>query len=237
MIVIPAIDLRNGQCVRLRHGKIEEETVYSADPVAVAKKWQSLGAKRIHVIDLDGAFSGRPKNLEWILRIKKETSLMVQMGGGLRTMEAIDALFGAGIDRAILGTIVFEEAGLARQAFEKYREKIMVALDVKNGMVAVRGWKNDSGFPMEEALPVIEKLGGREIIYTDIEKDGTLEGVNLNRVIHVMKLTPMSVYASGGVGSLKDIETLASIKCPGCIVGKALYDKKLDLAQAIAAAG
>jgi phosphoribosylformimino-5-aminoimidazole carboxamide ribotide isomerase len=233
VIIIPAIDLRNGKCVRLRHGNTTEETVYSDDPVAMAERWIAAGAKRLHVVDLDGAFSGEPKNLEWVMRIKRKTKATIQMGGGLRTLEAIHGVLKAGIDKVILGSIIVEEAGLAKQAFDAFRGQIMVALDVKNDQVAIHGWKDNSGFPLAETLSIVEKLGGQDVIFTDIGRDGTLEGVNLNAVKDVMKKTKMNVYASGGVSSLEDITKLKSINSPGCIVGKAIYEGKVDLAEAI----
>lgn len=235
MIVIPAIDIRNGKCVRLVHGESNQETIYSDDPVQVAKRWVAEGCQRLHVIDLDGAFEGRPRNLDWAIRIKEETGVFVQMGGGVRSMEAIDLILGTGIDRVILGTAVFEQAGLAQQAFEKYRERILVALDVRNGFVAIRGWKDSSGFPLMEALALVEKLGGREIIFTDISRDGTLEGANVRAVQTVMAQTSMTVIASGGVSTLKDIEALKAINCAGAVVGKALYEGKLKLSDALKA--
>lgn len=233
MLVIPAIDLRDGRCVRLVHGKKEEETVYSSDPVAVAKKWMAAGATRLHVIDLDGAFSGEPKNLDWILKIKKETKSVIQMGGGLRSMAVIDRILAAGIDRVILGTVIVEEAGLAKSVFEKYKNRVMVALDVAEGFVAVHGWKDNSGFPVKEAVSIVEKLGGQEVIFTDIGRDGTMKGVNVAGVEDMMKLTKMKIYASGGVSTLEDVQKLKSIGSPGCIVGKSIYEGRLDLAQAI----
>ncbi len=233
MIVIPAIDLRGGKCVRLRHGDLSQETVYSDDPVAVAKKWQDAGAERLHVIDLDGAFCGEPKNLDWIVRIKKETNMVIQTGGGLRKLETIEKILDAGIDSAILGTIILEEAGLAKLAFDKYSAHIMVALDVKNGHVAVRGWKDDSGCPLNDAIAIVEKLGGREVIYTDISRDGTLEGVNIKSVSDVMALTKLQIIASGGVSTLQDVQRLKTLGVPACIVGKAIYEGKLKLKEAI----
>lgn len=233
MIVIPAIDLRNGKCVRLRHGELNQETVYSDDPVAMARKWQSAGAVRLHVIDLDGAFSGEPKNLDWIIRIKEETGMVVQTGGGLRKLETIEKILEAGIDNVILGTVIVEEAGLAKQAFDKYGGRILTALDVKNGHVAVRGWKDDSGCPVEDAISIVEKLGGKEVIYTDISRDGTLEGVNIKSVSDVMKMTSMKIIASGGVSNLQDIQRLKTLGVPACVVGKAIYEGKLKLKEAI----
>ncbi len=233
MLIIPAIDLRNGKCVRLVHGETAQETIYSDDPVATAKKWIAEGCKRLHVVDLDGAFAGRPKNLDWVIRIKEETGVFIQMGGGIRTMEAIDLILGTGIDRIILGTAVFEEAGLVQAAFEKYKERIMIALDVRDGMVVIHGWKDSSGFPLLEALALVEKLGGSEVIFTDVSRDGTLAGSNIRAVQTVMSQTPMKVYASGGVTTLRDIESLKAIQSPGCIVGKAIYEGKLNLQEAI----
>lgn len=233
MIIIPAIDIRNGKCVRLTHGDVDREKIYSDDPIEMAKRWVGEGCRRLHIIDLDGAFQGRPRNLDWAIRIKEETGVFVQLGGGIRTMDALDLVLGTGIDRVIMGTTVFEEAGLAQQAFEKYRQRIMVALDVRNGFVATRGWQDSSGFPLLEALSVVEKLGGREVIFTDISRDGTLEGVNVRGVQLVMQQTSMNVYASGGVATIKDIEDLKKINSPGCIVGKALYEGTVKLADAI----
>lgn len=233
MLIIPAIDLRGGRCVRLLHGKPENETVYSDNPVEMAQKWAAAGAKRLHVIDLDGAFTGEPKNLEWVLKIKAATNVPVQMGGGVRSMAIIDRILSAGVDRVILGTVILEEAGLATEAFRKYGERIMVALDAKNGMVATRGWKTDSGFPVAEALSIVEKLGGKEVIFTDIGRDGTLEGVNATAVTDLMKQSSVQIIASGGVSSIDDIKRLKALSVPGCIVGKAIYENRLDLTEAI----
>ncbi len=236
MIIIPAIDLRNGKCVRLKHGDVKDETIYSDDPVAIAKKWVSMGASRLHVVDLDGAISGEQKNLELALRIKKETGVLVQFGGGVRSRESLSRIMGAGIERVILGTIILEEVGLAKEALEKYGSRVVAALDVRDGKIATRGWKTDSGFPLEEGLSIMEKLGMQEVVFTDISRDGTLEGVNTDGVQKVMGMTKMSVIASGGVGSMKDIERLKAINVHACIVGKAIYDGKLDLPAAIKAA-
>lgn len=233
MIVIPAIDLKEGKCVRLVHGDVAQKTVYSEDPVEMAKMWQMLGAARLHVVDLDGALTGTQSNFEWVVKIKQETNLFVQLGGGIRSLESINRILGAGIDRVILGTIVFEEAGLAQAAFEQYHDRIMVALDVKDDEVMSRGWLKKSGFPLHEALSVVEKLEGKEIIYTDIGRDGTLAGVNIDSVKNVMAQTPLKIFASGGVTSIADIEALKALRSPGCIVGKALYEGKLNLAEAL----
>jgi phosphoribosylformimino-5-aminoimidazole carboxamide ribotide isomerase len=235
VIIIPAIDLRGGKCVRLKHGDVKNETVYSDDPVSVAKKWIGQGAKRLHVVDLDGAISGEQKNLDLALRIKKETNALVQFGGGVRSLESMKRILDAGIERVILGTVILEEAGLAQEAFDLYGSRIMAALDVRDGKIATRGWKTDSGFPLAEGVALMEKLGMEEVIFTDISRDGTLEGVNTEGVKKVMGMTKMSVIASGGVGSMDDIQKLKAINVHACIVGKAIYDGKLDLPAAIKA--
>jgi phosphoribosylformimino-5-aminoimidazole carboxamide ribotide isomerase len=235
VIIIPAIDLRGGKCVRLKHGDVKNETVYSDDPVSVAKKWIGQGAKRLHVVDLDGAISGEQKNLDLALRIKKETNALVQFGGGVRSLESMKRILDAGIERVILGTVILEEAGLAQEAFDLYGSRIMAALDVRDGKIATRGWKTDSGFPLAEGVALMEKLGMEEVIFTDISRDGTLEGVNAEGVKKVMGMTKMSVIASGGVGSMDDIQKLKEINVHACIVGKAIYDGKLDLPAAIKA--
>jgi phosphoribosylformimino-5-aminoimidazole carboxamide ribotide isomerase len=237
MIIIPAIDLRGGKCVRLRHGDVKNETVYSDDPVSMAKKWVSMGAQRLHVVDLDGAISGEQKNLDLALRIKKEANVAVQLGGGVRSMESIAKILDAGIDRVIIGTIILEEAGLAKDAFDRYGSRIMAALDVRDGKIATRGWKTDSGFPLEEGIRLMEKIGVQEVVFTDISRDGTLEGVNTVGIKNVMSMTKMSIIASGGVGSMADIQKLTAMNVPACIVGKAIYDGKLDLIAAIKAGG
>jgi len=234
VIVIPAIDIRQGKCVRLKHGKVEEETIYSDNPGEMARQWVKAGAERLHVVDLDGAFTGTPINFDIVKQIKSDTGVFVEMGGGIRTMETITKVLQAGIDRVILGTVVLEEAGLAKAAFDAYKGKIMVAMDIHKGFVAIKGWKENSGFPLKDALSIVEKLGGEEVIYTDITRDGALIGVNLNGVKEVMEMTKMKIVASGGVTTLQDIQNLKKLGVPACIVGKAIYDKKLDLAQAIA---
>jgi phosphoribosylformimino-5-aminoimidazole carboxamide ribotide isomerase len=236
MLVVPAIDLKDGKCVRLRHGKAEEQTIYSNDPVAMAKHFAAEGAQRLHVIDLDGAFSGQPKNLDIVLKIKRDVGVEVQMGGGIRTAEVAQQVLGAGIDRAILGTVIVEEAGLAKELFDRFPNRVMVALDAKDGKVAIRGWKDDSGFPVDEAFKIVNKLGGKEVIFTDIGRDGTLEGVNLRAVTKVVSQNELKIYASGGVTTIEDIKSLKSVGCHGCIVGKALYEGRIKLAEAIRAA-
>lgn len=237
MIVIPAVDIKDGKCVRLRHGRSDDQTTYADNPLEAAKRWTAGGARRLHVIDLDGAFEGKPRNLDWAVRIKNETGAVVQMGGGLRSEEAVKAVLDAGIDKVILGTILFTEPPLAQRLFAAYPDRIMVALDVKDGRVAIRGWTDSTAVSLGEALETVTSLGGREIIFTDIGRDGTLSGANIDAVKLAMAMTPLAIYASGGVSSIEDIRALRSARCPGCIVGKSLYEGRLDLAEAIQAAG
>lgn len=232
MILMPAIDLKNGKCVRLKYGLAENQTIYSDDPLAMAQHWVSLGSTRLHVIDLDGAFTGEPQNLEIVVSIKKETNVFVQMGGGIRSIQTMDKILKHGIDRIILGTVVFQDSRLAEDAFKKFRNKIIVAMDVKDGFIAIKGWKDSSGLSIDEGLKRIEQWGCQEVIYTDIGRDGTLEGVNLRGIQEVMNKTNMTIYASGGVSSIEDIKNLKKINSPGCVVGKALYDNRMNLKDA-----
>ncbi len=237
MFIIPAIDIKGGKCVRLQQGEADKETIYSDSPLEVAKKWVSMGAERLHVIDLDGAFKGQPVNLETVLAIKKETGVFVQMGGGFRTIEAIDSFVQTPIDRVILGTMVYEAAGDAATALERNQNRILVALDTKNDMVATKGWTDITEIPVNVALSVIEKIGCQEIIFTDTARDGMLKGVNLDSVKKVVATTKMKVIAAGGVTSLEDIESLKKSNVAGCIIGKALYDGRIELKKAIKIAG
>jgi len=236
MLIIPAIDLRAGKCVRLLHGRKDKETVYSDNPLEVAQKWIREGAQRLHIIDLDGAFSGTSQNLVWVKKIKAETDVFVQLGGGLRTKDAITRAIEAGVDRVILGTVIFQDPTLAKAILEEFSNLILVALDVKDENVLVKGWVDQSGLNIDQALKQIEELGVKEIIFTDTSRDGALEGVNVAAVKRVMSKTKLTVWASGGVSTLQDIEKLKAIGCPGCIVGKSLYEGTVLLPQAIALA-
>ncbi|OVE76924.1 1-(5-phosphoribosyl)-5-[(5-phosphoribosylamino)methylideneamino]imidazole-4-carboxamide isomerase [bacterium F11] len=233
MLLIPAIDLKNGRCVRLLHGEADKETVYSHDPVQMAKKWISQGASRLHIIDLDGAFSGEPKNLDWVRRIKTETGVTVQLGGGLRSEKTIAAVLDSGIDFVILGTLVFTDSDLTKYLFKSYQDRIMVAIDARNGKVSIKGWTDEAGIVVDQAIQQVEEMGGRDIIFTDIRRDGTLEGPNLASIQDVMLKTKLRIFASGGISTLDDIEKLKIMGSPGCILGKAIYENKFDFSQAL----
>jgi phosphoribosylformimino-5-aminoimidazole carboxamide ribotide isomerase len=240
MIVVPAIDIKDGACVRLVHGDPAQKTVYSTNPAEMAEKWASLGAQRLHVVDLDGAFAGHPVNDGAIRKIVKAVKMEVQVGGGLRDLAAVERVFEAGASRAILGTVLLEDPAWIKEAVKKFPGKLVAGLDVKHGEVMVKGWKAGSGLSLPEVLHRVESMGFAELIFTDITKDGTLEGPNIQAIRDVLGRTCMAVFSSAGVSCLKDIESLKTLEAEGlkgCIVGKALYDGRLELRDALKVSG
>jgi phosphoribosylformimino-5-aminoimidazole carboxamide ribotide isomerase len=236
MMIIPAIDLRGGQCVRLEQGKLEQETIYSKDPVFVAKLFQAKGAKRLHIIDLDGAFAGVVQNLEIIEKICKEVSMPVQVGGGMRKMEIIDKVIGAGASKVILGTIAITNSPLLDAALKKYADKIIVAIDAKKGKVAIGGWKDETHVKATDLAILMKKAGIKEILYTDIMCDGMMEGPNLKGIKSMAQKGRMAVIAAGGISTIKDVEKineLAPFGVAGMVIGKALYTETIKLEEAI----
>jgi phosphoribosylformimino-5-aminoimidazole carboxamide ribotide isomerase len=229
--VIPAIDILGGKCVRLKQGRYENPVVYSLDPVEVAKKWESEGAHRLHVVDLDGARSGSPENLETIKSIIKEVKIPVQVGGGMRTFSIISELLNFGADRIVLGTTAIKNPNLLTSLCEKFDDHIAVAIDAKGHYAASEGWmyvtKKDVLTLAKEAVG----LGVRRFIYTDISRDGMLEGPNLEAISDFASSVEVPVIASGGISSREDIEKLKELGLEGCIVGKALYEGKVKLAM------
>jgi len=234
MLVIPAIDLKDGHCVRLQQGRKDAVTIYSKDPSATARKWESCGAKVLHVIDLDGAFTGSQKNLKVILEIRKSVKMAIQVGGGIRDIETVYSLLSAGINRVIIGTSAIEDSGFVIEACKKFPEKIFVGIDAKEGKVAVKGWEEISSIGAKELAERIEKVGISGIIYTDILRDGMLTGPNISAVEDMVKTVNIPVIASGGIATLEDIKNLSKIKnLYGAITGKAIYSGSLDLKEAI----
>lgn len=234
MLVIPAIDLKGGLCVRLLQGRKEDATVYSDDPAATARKWESYGAKLLHVVDLDGAFTGDQKNLESIRKIREAVSMEIEVGGGIRDMQRIDTLIGLGINRVILGTVAIENPDLVQMACKKYPGRVLVGIDAKNGLVAVKGWVEVTQVMAKELALKMQGYGAAGVIYTDIAKDGMMTGPNIEATREMVETLRMPVIASGGVSSLEDIKRLLEIKgLWGAITGKALYSGALDLQQAI----
>ncbi|MGA2090570.1 MAG: 1-(5-phosphoribosyl)-5-[(5-phosphoribosylamino)methylideneamino]imidazole-4-carboxamide isomerase [Endomicrobiales bacterium] len=236
MLVIPAIDIRDGNCVMLQQGKIEDETIYSKDPVFMAKLWQMKGAKRLHVIDLDGAFSGMPQNFEIIKKIRKSVDIPMQVGGGIRSMKAIEMLFEEGINYVILGTVVVYNPDILRQSLEAFGDKIIVALDARDGKVAIGGWKDTTAVDAVELAQKMKAMKVAQILFTDINKDGMMAGPNLKALETMAQLSGVPVLASGGVTTLEDIEALKKLEpigISGAIVGKALYTESIKLEEAL----
>ncbi len=235
MIVIPAIDLKDGRCVRLRQGRKEEVTQYSDSPVEVARRWVSMGATLIHIVDLDGAFTGSQANLHSIKEIRDAVDVTLQVGGGIRQMERIEGLLRMGIDRVILGTSALREPELVREAARRYPDRILVGIDARNGRVAIKGWQEVTEVSALQFARQMERSGVAGIIYTDISRDGMLTGPNFRAIEEIVGTVDIPVIASGGVSSLEDIKKLRDIRdLWGVIVGKALYTGRVDLAEAIA---
>ncbi|MFO0754234.1 MAG: 1-(5-phosphoribosyl)-5-[(5-phosphoribosylamino)methylideneamino]imidazole-4-carboxamide isomerase [Thermodesulfovibrionales bacterium] len=234
MRIIPAIDLKGGQCVRLLQGKEEEKTVYSDDPASTAKKWESCGAGLLHVVDLDGAFTGSQGNIESIRAIRKAVSMEIEVGGGIRDMARIDLLVSLGIDRVILGTVAVEKPDLVQEACRKHPGKVLVGIDAKDGFVAVKGWVEVTRVTARELALSMQGYGAAGIIYTDIAKDGMMSGPNIEATREMVNAVEVPVIASGGVSSLADIGRLMQIEnLWGAITGKALYSGALDLKEAL----
>ena len=235
MMVIPAVDLRGGKCVRLREGRPEEETVFSDDPLAVALRWAELGAPRLHVVDLDGAFVGAPQQSGLIREIARSVGVPLQVGGGLRSIEAVEQMLEAGAGWVVLGTRAALDPEFLAPACRRFPGRIIVAVDASEGRVAVDGWKRTLDLRAEAFAPEAARAGAAAILYTDIARDGTLAGPNLDSTRAVARVSAVPVLASGGVGSLEDLKGLAGILgVVGVIVGRALYTGAVDLKQAIA---
>ncbi len=234
MFVIPAIDLKNGQCVRLLQGKEDAVTIYSNDPASTAKRWEECGAKLLHVVDLDGAFTGSQKNLDAIIKIRESVLIDVEVGGGIREIEKIDDLISIGINRIILGTAVIEKPSLLKDACARYPGRILAGIDAKDGKAAVKGWVEITGTNAKDLAREMEKAGAAGIIYTDISRDGMLAGPNIPAMREMVETVNIPIIASGGVSSIKDIISLKEIKnLWGVITGKAIYSGAVDLKEAI----
>ncbi len=232
MEIIPAIDLKDGCCVRLVQGEFNQQTVYSREPLQMARYWQQQGAPRLHLVDLDGARDGKPRNVEIIKQIAADLEIPVQLGGGIRTREIIDLYIKAGLDRVILGTAAQEEPTLVKEAILEYGSgKILVGVDARDDKVAVKGWLENSNQTVEELIKKMRNLGVKTFIYTDISRDGTLKGPDLDGLERLNRIKGIEVIASGGVSSTEDLIKLTSIGIKQVIVGKALYtgDIKPDI--------
>lgn len=236
MLIIPAIDIKNGNCVRLLQGDPEKQTIYSNSPVDVAKRFEDAGAKLIHIVDLDGAFAGRPVNHEIVAAIASSVSIPVEIGGGVRTAETVRLYADCGIRRIIVGTVILEES--FRDLSEQYRTILVAGIDAKNSIVATHGWKQVSSRKALDLIREISESGVRDIIYTDIATDGMLSGPNLDAIREILDtIQGLHLVASGGISSMNDLENLSRFSgsgLVGCITGKAIYDGRIDLREAIA---
>lgn len=236
MIIYPAIDIRRAKCVRLFQGDPDKETIYADDPVEVARRWQQKGASWLHVVDLDGAFSGRPMNHEIVLSMVRSVNLKVQVGGGIRSEEDVRLYLLAGVDRVVIGTRAFGDMGWFTELCYRYPDRIALGLDARDGLVAVKGWRETMQLSVLEVAKQIEDIPVGAIIYTDISRDGTHKGVNIEATEKLLELTSHPVIASGGVSSLEDIRKLLPLRekgLEGVIIGRALYDGKLALEDAL----
>jgi phosphoribosylformimino-5-aminoimidazole carboxamide ribotide isomerase len=239
VLVIPAIDLKDGRCVRLRQGDMAAETVYSDDVTEVARRWQQQGAGLIHVVDLNGAVDGEPKNLPHIESVMNAVRVKVQVGGGIRTIDTVRRYLNAGVSRVVLGTAALTNRALLDLACQEFPQRIVLGLDARDGRIAVKGWTTVSDV---KAIDLLKELSGcaiAAVVYTDIARDGMLNGPNIPALKEVVEYSSFPVIASGGITRLEDLQAVRSLgqKIEGAIVGKALYDGKLDLRAAVAALG
>jgi len=233
MIIYPAIDIKDGRCVRLVQGKFNDVTVYSDHPVEMARKFEQLGAEYLHVVDLDGARLGEPQNIAAISEMAVKLGIPIQLGGGIRSIEMMEIILCKGIQRVILGTSAVNDPELVKKAVQTFGNNLAVAIDAKAGMVAIEGWAKTSSFTAIGFAKKMEDLGAKIIIYTDISRDGMLKGPNLKAMEDMVKAVSIDVIASGGVTNLQDIKNLKEIGMAGAIVGKALYTGDVDLQEAI----
>jgi len=236
MLIIPAIDLKDGQCVRLRQGLMEDSTVFSDDPVAMAAQWVKAGTRRLHLVDLNGAFAGEPVNGEVVTAIAKAyPALPIQIGGGIRSLETIEAYMKAGVSYVIIGTKAVREPEFVGEACRAFPGKVIVGLDAKNGLVATDGWAEVSDVKATDLARQFDALGVSAIVYTDIARDGMMQGVNVEATVEMAKASSIPVIASGGITNMDDIKALASVASSGicgAITGRAIYEGTLDVAEA-----
>ncbi len=238
MLIIPAIDIKDGRCVRLFQGEMDKETVYFDKPLDAARHWRKEGATFIHIVDLNGAVEGRPVHTVEVAAICKEAGLSVELGGGLRSLEAVEEAFALGVSRVVIGTAAYANAEFLRALCKRFPETIVVGIDARNGKVAVKGWKETTSMNAVELAQRCETDGASRIIYTDISRDGTREGINLDETRKMAHAVNIPIIASGGVATLDDIRALKPLEkegVEGVIVGRALYAGAFDLNQAVTA--
>ena len=242
MLIIPAIDLKDGRCVRLQQGKMESATVFSDDPVAMAQHWAVEGAKRLHIIDLNGAVAGRPKNEKVIRDMIAAVGdrLQIQLGGGIRDLDTIESYLDAGVSYIVIGTAAVKNPGFLSDACYAFPGHVIAGLDAKEGKVAVEGWSKMTGHDVVDLAKKFEEYGIEALVYTDIGRDGMMTGINIEATLRLAQATKTPIIASGGLNSVKDVQTVCEKLVPegiiGAIAGRALYEGKLDLKKAQAAA-
>ncbi len=237
MILFPAIDLKEGRCVRLRRGEMASATVFSDDPGAQASRFERQGFRWLHVVDLDGAFAGKPANVSAVERILQSVSVPVQLGGGIRDLSTVERWLERGVRRVILGTAAAKNPKLVKEACRSFRGRIVIGIDARDGKVAVEGWGEASELEADELSRRYEDAGAAAIVYTDIARDGMLEGLNIASTLRLAACTSLPVIASGGFASMADVQRLAEPDCAvleGAIVGRALYDGRIDVSKALA---
>lgn len=240
MDIIPAIDIRGGKCVRLDQGDYDRETVFDADPASAAQRWQAQGARRLHVVDLDGARDGRPVNNDAVGRILAASTVPVQLAGGVRDLATVKRHIEAGADRVVLGTAAIKDQTAVLNAVAQYREKIIISVDARDGIVRTEGWIEGSKVSAHTLVAELAELGVSRIVYTDISADGMLDGPNFTAIAELLELvaglpSPMRVIAAGGVSSLDHLRELARLGVEGAILGKSLYTGSIDLGDALSA--
>ena len=236
MEIIPAIDIQGGKCVRLTQGEFTDSETYSDDPAEFATRWQSEGATRLHVVDLDGARLGAPQNLDVVRKICDNVTIPVQLGGGARNADTVARILDTGVSRVILGTRAAQDIDAFQQMLNRFGDKIILGIDARDGKVAVSGWQESLELGAVEFARRAESMGSARIIFTDIARDGMLQGVNMEALLEMLNSVSIPVIASGGVGSMEDIRALSAINKPnleGCIVGKALYAGRVTLPECI----
>ncbi len=237
MLIFPAIDLYGGKAVRLYKGDYKQMTIYSDDPVSVARDFERSGAEWVHLVDLEGAKDGTTPNIGTVISIVQDTALKCEIGGGIRSMDTVDRYIGAGVERVILGTAAVTDEGFLKKAVSKYGEKIAVGADIKDGKIAIKGWVEKSDIDAFDLCGKMQDIGVKTIICTDISKDGAMRGANHALYRELSERFDMQIVASGGVSSMEDVEKLAALNIYGAIIGKAYYTGAIDLSEAIKTVG
>lgn len=233
MLIIPSIDIKGGKCVRLLQGNFNHAKIYSNDPVCIAKRWEKEDAKILHVVDLDGAKDPKTRNLDLIVKIANAVKIKVQVGGGIRNEKDIKQMLNAGIARIVIGTTAIEDKDFLQRVLRIYNDKIAIALDAKNGKLMIKGWLKETNEDVIKKAKEFESFGTKQFIFTDIKRDGTLTQPNYKTIKSLIKTVSVPVIASGGITTLTQIKKLKSIGVEGIIIGKALYEKRINLKEAI----